>query len=120
MTPLIPTAGTVLAIGLTSTQRSLMDLRTIADWTVGRRILAVPGIAQVSIYGRDVRALQVHVRPDDLIRFGIGMNDVLAAARKATGIRGAGFIDTVNQRITLQTQGQSLTSSQLARTVLRR
>ena len=118
MTPLIPTAGTVLAIGLTSTQRSLMDLRTIADWTVGRRILAVPGIAQVSIYGRDVRALQVQVRPDDLIRFGIGMNDVLAAARKATGIRGAGFIDTVNQRITLQTQGQSLTPSQLARTVL--
>jgi CzcA family heavy metal efflux pump len=118
MTPLIPTAGTVLAIGLTSTQRSLMDLRTIADWTLGRRLLAVPGIAQVSIYGRDVRALQVQVHPDDLIRFGIGMNDVLAAARKATGVRGAGFIDTVNQRITLQTQGQSLTPSQLARTVL--
>ena len=37
------------------------------------------------------------------------MNDVLAAARKATGVRGAGFIDTVNQRVTLQTQGQSLT-----------
>ena len=37
MTPLTPTAGTVLVIGLTSDQRSLMDLRTIADWTVGRR-----------------------------------------------------------------------------------
>src|SRR5579864_9158140 len=45
MTPLTPMAGTVLVIGLTSEQRSLMDLRTIADWTVGRRLLAVPGVA---------------------------------------------------------------------------
>ncbi len=118
MTPLTPTAGTVLVIGLTSEQRSLMGLRTIADWTVARRLLAVPGVAQVSIYGRDVRSLQVQVRPDDLIRFRVGMNDVLAAARKATGVRGAGFVDTVNQRLTLQTFGQSLTPEQVARTVL--
>ncbi|MCP3464793.1 efflux RND transporter permease subunit [Bradyrhizobium sp. CCGUVB23] len=118
MTPLTPLAGTVLVIGLTSDERSLMDLRTVADWTVARRLLAVPGVAQVSTYGKDVRSLQVQVRPDDLIRFRIGMNDVLAAARKATGVRGAGFVDTANQRITLQTQGQSLTPDQLARTVL--
>lgn len=118
MTPLTPLAGTVLVIGLTSDQRSLMDLRTIADWTVARRLLAVQGVAQVSTYGKDVRSLQVQVRPDDLIRFRVGLNDVLAAARKATGVRGAGFIDTANQRITLQTQGQSLTPEQLARTVL--
>ncbi|MGX4803042.1 efflux RND transporter permease subunit [Bradyrhizobium guangdongense] len=118
MTPLTPLAGTVLVIGLTSDKRSLMDLRTIADWTVARRLLAVQGVAQVSTYGKDVRSLQVQVRPDDLIRFRVGLNDVLAAARKATGVRGAGFIDTANQRITLQTQGQSLTPDQLARTVL--
>ena len=118
MTPLTPLAGTVLVIGLTSDQRSLMDLRTVADWTVARRLLAVPGVAQVSTYGKDVRSLQVQVRPDDLIRFRVGLNDVLAAARKATGVRGAGFIDTANQRITPQTQGQSLTPDQLARTVL--
>lgn len=118
MTPLTPLAGTVLVIGLTSDLRSLMDLRTIADWTVARRLLAVQGVAQVSTYGKDVRSLQVQVRPDDLIRFRVGLNDVLAAARKATGVRGAGFIDTANQRITLQTQGQSLTPEQLARTVL--
>jgi len=118
MTPLTPTAGTVLVIGLTSDQRSPMDLRTIADWTVGRRLLATPGVAQVSTFGKDVRSLQVQVRPDDLVRFRIGMNDVLAAARKATGVRGAGFVDTANQRVILQTQGQSLTPEQLARTVL--
>ena len=118
MTPLTSSASTVLVVGLTSDQRSLMDVRTIADWTVRRRLLAVPGVAQITTYGGDVRSLQVQVRPEDLIRFRVSMNDVLAAARKATGVRGAGFVDTVNQRITLQTQGQSLTPEQLARTVL--
>ena len=118
MTPLTSSASTVLVVGLTSDQRSLMDLRTIADWTVRRRLLAVPGVAQVSTYGGDVRSLQVQVRPEDLIRFRVSMNDVLVAARKATGVRGAGFVDTVNQRITLQTQGQSLTPEQVERTVL--
>ncbi|UFZ03338.1 efflux RND transporter permease subunit [Bradyrhizobium ontarionense] len=118
MTPLVPAAGTVLVIGLTSEQRSLMDLRTIADWTVSRRLLAVAGVAQITTYGRDIRSLQVQVRSDDLVRFGVGINDVLAAARKATGVRGAGFVDTANQRVILQTQGQSLTPEQLARTVL--
>ena len=118
MTPLTSSASTVLAVGLTSDQRSLMDVRTIADWMVRRRLLAVPGVAQITTYGGDVRSLQVQVRPEDLIRFRVSMNDVLAAARKATGVRGAGFIDTANQRITLQTQGQSLTPEQLERTVL--
>lgn len=118
MTPLTSSTLTVLLVGLTSETRDAMDLRQLADWTVRRRLQAVPGIAQVSLYGGAVRALQVQVRPDDLIRFQIGLNDVLAAARKATGIRGAGFVDTPNQRILLRTEGQSLTPEALGRTVL--
>ncbi|MBX9931088.1 MAG: efflux RND transporter permease subunit [Methylobacterium sp.] len=118
MTALTSATSTVLLVGMTAPQRSPMELRTLADWTVRLRLLAVPGIAEVSVYGGAVRSLQVQVRPHDLIRFGIGMNDVLAAARKATGVRGAGFVDTTNQRVTLQTEGQSLTPEALARTVL--
>jgi CzcA family heavy metal efflux pump len=118
MTALTSSTSTVLLIGLTSDSRSAMDLRTLADWTVRLRLQAVPGIAQVSVYGGDVRALQVQVRPDDLIRYRVGLNDVLAAARKATGVRGAGFVDTPNQRVGLRTEGQSLTPEALGRTVL--
>ena len=46
------------------------------------------------------------------------MNEILAPAQKATGVRGAGFIDTANQRVVLQSEGQSLTPEQLARTAL--
>lgn len=118
MTPLTSSTLTVLLVGLTSERRDAMDLRTVADWTVRPRLQAVPGIAQVSVYGGAVRSLQVQVRPDDLIRFQVGLNDVLAAARKATGVRGAGFVDTPNQRVVLRTEGQALTPEALGRTVL--
>lgn len=118
ITPLISATGIALVAGMTSRSRSLMDVRTIADWTVRPRLLAVPGVAKVVVHGGDVRSLQIQVRPDQLIRFGIGINDVLTAAQRATGVRGAGFIDTANQRIALQTEGQSLTPEELGRVVL--
>jgi len=71
-----------------------MDLRTTADWTLRLRLLAVPGVAKVAVFGGKTRSIQVQVHPDQLIQYSLGLNDVLAAARKATGIRGAGFIDT--------------------------
>ena len=118
MTALTSATSTVLLVGLTTDIRSDMDLRTLADWTLRQRLLAVPGVAQVSVYGGAVRSLQVQIRPDDLVRFNIGVNDVLAAARKATGVRGAGFVDTPNQRIALQTDGQALSPEAVSRTVL--
>jgi len=118
MTPLTSSTSTVLVVGLTSDKRSLMDLRTIADWILRPRLLAVWGITKVSVFGGETRSIQVQVHPDELIRYNLGLNDVLAAARKATGIRGAGFVDTPNQRIVVQSEGQSLKPDDIARTVL--
>lgn len=118
MTPLTSSTSTVLAVGLTSQQRSLMELRTIADWTVRQRLLAVPGVAKVSVFGGEVRQLQVQLEPERLIRYGLALEDVLAAARSGTGVRGAGVMDTDNQRLVIRTEGQALTPGELARTVV--
>jgi len=118
MTPLTSSTSRVLVIGLISPIRSLMELRTAADWTVRPRLLAVPGVASVTVFGGDRRSIQIQVIPDELVRYDLGLNDVLTAARRATGVRGAGFIDTTNQRVVFQTEGQSLTPDGIARTVL--
>ncbi|MBN9506912.1 MAG: efflux RND transporter permease subunit [Altererythrobacter sp.] len=118
ITPLTSSTSTVLVAGLTSDRRSLMDLRTLAEWTVRRRLLAVPGVADVLVFGGDTRSIQVQVHPERLVQYGLGMSEVLAAARQATGVRGAGFIDTSNQRILFQTEGQALHARDLAGTVL--
>lgn len=118
MEPLTLATGTVLVIGLTSQHKSLMDLRTAADWTLRPRLLSVPGVAAVSVFGGEVRQLQVQFLPEKLVQYGLSLNDVVAAAQKATGVLGAGFIENRNQRLILQSEGQSLTPAQIAATVL--
>src|ERR1700730_7641587 len=118
MTPLTSSASLALVVGLTSDRRSLMDLHTMAEWTIRPRLLAVPGVAKVAIFSGERKSLQVQIHLDALARFGVGLNEVLNAARQATGVRGGGFIDTPNQRIVLQTEGQSLTPEQIGQTVL--
>ena len=54
-----------------------MDLRTIADWSVRLRLLAVPGVADVTVFGGDTRSIQIQVHPDQLIRYDLTLNDVL-------------------------------------------
>jgi CzcA family heavy metal efflux pump len=118
MTPLTSSTSLVMVVGMTSKRVSLMDQTTVAQWTVRQRLLAVPGVANVAIFGAEVRQLQIQFDPQKLVQYNLTVNDVLAAARRATGVRGAGFIVTPNQRIVLFTRGQSITPEEVAGTVL--
>ncbi|MHB1677196.1 MAG: efflux RND transporter permease subunit [Sulfuriferula sp.] len=118
MNPLTTSTGTVLGIGLTSNTLSRMGLRTFADWTIKPDILGIPGVASVTVYGGEIKQYQIQVDPQKLVRFGLSLQDVLNVARRATGVRGAGFIENQNQRITLNTAGQTITVDQLAQIVL--
>jgi CzcA family heavy metal efflux pump len=119
MAPLTTATSWILTIGLTSATRSPMDLWTFAYWTLRPRLLSVPGVAKISIYGGGVRELQVQVNPQRLLAYKLGINDVLAAARRATGVLGAGFVENRNQRIVIRTEGQSLTPEELGEAVIR-
>jgi CzcA family heavy metal efflux pump len=118
ITPLTSSTGVVMTLGLTSENRSLMDVHSVARWTVKPALLAVPGVAGVQDFGEGLKQFQIQIRPESLMKYRLGLNDVLAAARKATGVRGAGFIDTPNQRLVVQTEGQSPTADQLAGVVI--
>src|SRR5258708_4166174 len=91
MTPLTSSTGDLMSIGITSDRLSLVELRTVADWVIKQRLLSVAGVARVGAFGGQVRQLQIQLDPSRLRQFGLGVEDVLASAQKATGIRGAGF-----------------------------
>ena len=118
ITPLTSSASTVMGVGLTSETRSLMELRTLVDWTIRPHLLAVPGVADVNVFGGKVRQFQIQVDPDKLIRYDVSLQQVMEAANKATGVRGAGFIENNNQRIVINSEGQAFTPQQLAQTTL--
>ncbi|HJU28380.1 MAG TPA: efflux RND transporter permease subunit, partial [Candidatus Binataceae bacterium] len=118
MAPLTSATAVFLRVGLTSSRLTPTDLWSFAYWTMRPRLLAVPGVAHIAIYGGGVRQLQIQVEPRRLLAYGLSISQVLAAARRATGVEGAGFIENANQRIVIRTEGQSVTPGQLSDAVL--
>ncbi|MBW4054315.1 MAG: efflux RND transporter permease subunit [Proteobacteria bacterium] len=117
--PLSSSTGVAMIIGLTSDVRSPMELRTLAEWTVRPQLLGLPGVADVVVFGGDLPQFQIQVDPQKLVRYGLSLQDVLSAARRSTGVRGAGFLENANQRIVINTEGQIQTAGQLANVVVR-
>jgi CzcA family heavy metal efflux pump len=118
ITPLTSSASTVLGFGVTSKSRSLTELRTLVDWTIVPHLMAIPGVADVNVFGGKVRQLQVQVEPEKMVKYGISLLQVEEAVMKATGVRGNGFIENKNQRIVINTEGQATTPDKLAMVAL--
>lgn len=118
ITPLTSSASTVLGFGLTSKTRSLTELRTTVDWTIVPHLLAIPGVADVNVFGGKVRQFQIQVDPEKMIHYSVSLTQIEEAVKKATGVRGNGFIENKNQRIVINTEGQNATPEKLAQTML--
>ena len=120
MSPLTSSTMDLLKVGMLSEKMSGRDLRTFVDWTLKPRLLAVPGVARANVFGGEVEQLQVQVLPEKLAAFDLTLTDILEAAKAATGVRGAGFIDTPGQRVVIQTDGQMFTPAELGEVVVRK
>jgi len=116
--PLSSSSATVLTIGLTSETVDLMALRSLVDWTLVPRLLAVTGVADVNVFGGEIKQLQIQVNPVQLQRFNVSLDDVIQTASQAGSIQGSGFIENKNQRFTLQVTGQAQTPEQFAKIAL--
>ena len=73
--------GEVLIVGLTSDSTSMLDLRTLADWTLRPRLLSVSGVAQVSVLGGEMKEYQILLDPARMRHYGVNLADVTAATR---------------------------------------
>jgi CzcA family heavy metal efflux pump len=103
----------VMMIGLSSRDVSLIDMSVLARWKIRPRLMAVPGVANVAIWGQRERQLQVQVDPQRLRRLGVTLDQVMASTGNALWVSPlsfveastpgtAGFIDTPNQRLGIQ------------------
>lgn len=107
MTPASSVMGEILFVALRSDTASPMDLKTAADWVVRRRLLSVPGIAEVMTIGGDERQVQLIVDPVRMSARDIGMNDVVAAMEGASANRSAGVIVESGQEVLVEGVGRA-------------
>jgi CzcA family heavy metal efflux pump len=100
----------VMKIGLSSKQMSMIDLSEINRFTIRPKLMAVPGVANVAVWGDRKRQFQVQVDPDQLQAYNLSLDDVMGATADAldvgllkfsngSTIGTGGFIDTPNQRL---------------------
>ena len=73
--------GEMLIIGLTADSTSMLDLRTIADWTIRPRLLSTGGVAQVAVLGGDIKEYQIQLDPERMRHYGISMGEVMAVTQ---------------------------------------
>ena len=104
----------VMKIGVSSRTLSQMDLTILMKWTVRPRLMAIPGVANVAIWGQRDRQLQVLVEPERLRAHHLSLDSLLAAAGEATAVGGGGFIDTPNQRLAVAQAGAITRPADLA------
>lgn len=74
--------GEMMIIGLTSDTTSLLDVRTMADWTIRPRLLSTGGVAQVAVIGGDIKEYQILLDPARMKHYGVGLDQVLLVCRQ--------------------------------------
>jgi len=117
--PMASSSATILTMGVTSPSLDLMELRSVVDWNLVPIILSVPGVADVNVFGGEVKQLQIQIDEDKLSQYNLGVTEITEAARQATGIYGAGFIENSNQRLTLSLTGLPGSKDQLENVVVK-
>src|SRR5918999_494810 len=106
----LSSSSRVLMVGLSSAQASLIDMSVLARWTIRPRLMGVPGVANVAIWGQRERQLQVQVDPERLRDSGVTLRQVISTTGNALWVSplsflnastpgSGGFIDTPNQRL---------------------
>lgn len=106
----LSSASRFMIVGLSSKELSLIEMSVLARWTIAPRLMGVPGVAHVAIWGNRDRQLQVQVNPDQLQEAGVTLEQVVETTGNALWVSSlsfleastpgtGGFIDTPQQRL---------------------
>lgn len=108
----------VMKIGMSSKTMSQQDMTVLTLWTIRPKLMSVPGVANVAVWGQRDKQYQVLVDPDRLRVEGVTLDQVTIAARDATVLESGGFVDKPNQRLAVRHRAMIQNPDDLGRTVV--
>tara|TARA_R110002072_G_scaffold303004_1_gene491216 strand:- start:11511 stop:14639 length:3129 start_codon:yes stop_codon:yes gene_type:complete len=116
--PPLSSLSRCLKIGLWSDTQSQMEMTVLTKWTIRPRLMSIPGVANVAVWGEKEPQLQVVVDPDRLRANNLTLDAILQTVRDATAVGAGGFVDTANQRLALRHVPAVYTPEQLGEIVV--
>ncbi|MFZ5831891.1 MAG: efflux RND transporter permease subunit, partial [Planctomycetota bacterium] len=95
LAPVSSVMGQIMIIGMWSHggQTSPMELRTLADWVIRQRLLTIPGVSQVFVMGGERKQFQVLIRPEELLRYGVTLDEIETALEESNANATGGYLD---------------------------
>lgn len=118
MTPITSIMGEIMLVGVSAADEAItpMQLRTVAEWTIRPRLLSIPGVAQITSLGGEVKQYQVHVEPSRLWSYKLSLDDVEKSlvnfAQNTTG----GFLEENSQEWLIRYNALTKEVSELKKT----
>jgi HME family heavy-metal exporter len=121
LTPISSLMGEIMLVAVSSRtgQLSPMTLRTAADWQIRQRLLAIPGVSQVTVIGGEVRQLQVLANPNLLLQRGVTLAELTSALEATNTSTSGGFLEEGGQESLVRNIGRITSPEQIATTVVR-
>ena len=120
MAPISSIMGEIMLVGMKATGATTpMELRTMADWEVRQRLLAVTGVSQVSVMGGEMKQYQVLTSPERLAQHDVTLDELTEAVEKSNIVTGGGFLLSKTHESLIRIIGRATTLDEVADTVVR-
>lgn len=122
MTPITSITGEIMLLAVSSPDKTIneLDLRSYAEFDLRNKLLAIPGVSQVSVIGGELPEYQVLVRQDDLLLYGLTIQDVIDATEESHTTLSAGYLPDVNSlELPLRQSGRVTSVDDIAGTVIK-
>lgn len=120
MAPVSSIMGEIMLLGLSSKdgKTSPMELRSLADWVLRPRLLTIPGVAQVTPIGGEVKQFQVLAEPRNLWNYGVTLDEVEKAAASFQGNSTGGYLESKSQEYLVRNLARTSSEEDLGNTVV--
>ncbi len=120
LAPISSIMGEIMLVSVSSRTGLLspMSLRTVADWQVRQRLLAIPGISQVTVIGGEVRQFQVLANPQLLLQRKVTLNELTEAVQKSNESTSGGFLEEGGRESLVRNLGRARSLEEVGNTVI--
>ena len=127
MTPITSIMGEIMLIGMypdaqpsaATRPTSAMEIRTLADWVVRRRLLSISGIAQVTVMGGELKQYQVLTNPERLARHDVTLDELAEAVEQSNAVTGGGFLLAQDEESLIRIVGRATSLEDIEQTVVK-
>ena len=106
LAPVSSIMGEIMLVSVASNAHSELEVRSVADWTIRRRLLAIPGVSQVVPIGGGKKQYQVLVNPERLIAFNVTLEEVVRAVGRSNQNASGGVLRDKGQEYLIRVLGR--------------